>query len=86
MKSNSIFYRLYWFAALAPYWIHKPFVFRISQAVVRLPPFLARISHTRSSRSGGRAGLSALRHARRYPLAGRGYPPCGSHSQAGSLC
>ena len=31
---------------------------------------LARISHTYSSRSGGRGALSALRHARGHPLAG----------------
>ncbi len=31
----------------------------------------ARISHTCSSRSGGRDGLSELRHLRGHPLAGR---------------
>ncbi len=38
---------------------------------------LARISHACSSRSRGRAGLSALRHVRGHPLAGRGYPHAG---------
>ncbi len=36
---------------------------------------LARISHACSSRSRGRAGLSALRHVRGHPLAGRTVRP-----------
>ena len=47
---------------------------------------LARLSHAWSSRSGGRADLSALRHARGHPLAGRTVRADGLGGTLENLC